>query len=182
MTFRAIPSEELTTLRRQLRRYAVSRLCDPDAAEDVVQETFVAAMGQSAPFEGRSKLRTWLTAILLHKIADHLRATVKKRAVIQSEVDRKDPADADDEGASSYPVEPVDFLSDPSRVVDARQTLEAVSRQLARLPRRNARAYVMSDLEGFETREVCDELGVTPTNLWVVLHRTRKALRAGMAA
>jgi RNA polymerase sigma-70 factor (ECF subfamily) len=174
---------ELDTLQHQLRRFALSRLGDPEAANDAVQDTFLAAMSSRAGFEGRSKLRTWLTAILRNKIADHQRAAARKRSVIVSEAERSDSLEGDDDGeASSCEAQHVDYLSDPGRILDARQVLVAVSRELGKLPPRGARALVMVDIEGRDTEEACDELGVSPNNLWVLLHRTRKALRGEMAA
>jgi RNA polymerase sigma-70 factor, ECF subfamily len=180
MMIQAMPARELDSLTRQLRRYAHSRLRDRDAAEDVVQETFVAALANGATFQGRSTLRTWLTAILHNKIADHLRGRISARALFESEGDRTEFLDADGKAAPRHGGEPVDACADPCRILDARQSLEAAARGLGKLPRRSARALVMADLEGFETEDVCSALGVTPNNLWVMLHRARKALRGEM--
>lgn len=179
MTLRAVAPDELGLLTVHLRRYALVRLRDPAQAEDVVQEALVAALGAGARFEGRSRLRTWLTAILNNKIADHLRGVVRTRAVMVSRDEVQ--AETDEEGAAIrwQAAEGVDHASDPGRVLAARQALADVARDLDRLPRRSAAAFVMSDIEGFGTREVCDELDLSPANLWVVLHRARKAIRGG---
>lgn len=182
MTLHAIPVAELATLRAQLKRFANARLRDTELAEDVVQETFVAAMASKADFEGRSKLRTWLTAILQNKIMDHLRAAHRARSVIVSESDRPLASHDEDDDLQSRAHEQADFASDPIRILDARQMLENASREIGKLSRQSARALVMTDVEGRDTDEVCGELNVTPNNLWVLLHRARKAVRGGLTA
>jgi len=182
MTLRTLPSSELESLTRHLRRHALSRLRDADEAEDVVQETLLAALAAGAAFDGRSKLRTWLTAILNNKIADHLRAVIRTRAVM---VNRDAVVEADDAGDEAGPWQAaagVDERAEPGRVLEARRALDAVASDLGRLPRRSAAAFLMTDVAGFDTRDVCDELDLSPDNLWVVLHRARKAIRGGLVA
>src|SRR6266404_4206918 len=65
------------THRGYLLRVAVLQLRDSDLAEDVVQDTLVAALQGAKGFSGRSSLKTWLTGILKHKIVDAIRR--KKR-------------------------------------------------------------------------------------------------------
>src|SRR5262245_47139596 len=62
--------ETLASHRGYLYRYALSRLRHPDAAEELVQETLLAALEGQAKFRGESALRTWLAGILKHKIVD----------------------------------------------------------------------------------------------------------------
>src|SRR6266404_8706380 len=69
---------------------AVGQLRDASVAEDLVQETFLAALKARDRFSGRSSDRTWLVGILRHKICDHLRKTCRERAV------RHDPMPAND--------------------------------------------------------------------------------------
>lgn len=180
MSFEGIPSGELASLTIQLRRFARAKVRDAQAADDLVQETFIAAMAAWRGFEGRSKLRTWLTAILQNKIIDHVRAARRHREVIVSESDRPPWQDGDEQEAEAIGAEAADYAADPSRVVGARQLLESLSLEIAALPERSARALVMTDLEGLDTGEVCDRLRLTPNNLWVVLHRARKHVRGRM--
>ena len=182
MSLQTLPAGEIDALRHQLYRFAASKVRDPDVAEDIVQETLMAAMASSGAFEGRSKLRTWLTAILLNKVADHHRATSRRRDFVVCESDQPVNFEDDEEMADGFAARFPDWLSEPSRIVGARQELEVASRALAKLPPRNAKAFVMTDLEGHGTERVCKALGVTESNLWVLLHRTRRALRSGLGA
>lgn len=181
MSFEAIPGTELASLTSQLRRFARTKVRDADAADDLVQETFMSAMAGWSGFEGRSKLRTWLTAILQNKIVDHVRAARRQREVIVTEADRPAWQDAEDDAEARAP-EATDYASDPSRVVDARQLLERLSIEIGTLPERSARALVMTDVEGLGTREVCDRLALSENNLWVMLHRARREVRGRMQA
>ena len=63
-----------------LYRFALSRVKDPSVAEDLVQETFLAALRARENFKGRSAGRTWLIAILKHKIVDYIRKKIREPA------------------------------------------------------------------------------------------------------
>src|SRR5262245_64024075 len=93
-----IPGDELQQARSYLLRYATFQLRDPALAEDVVQETLLAALTDSSHFAGRSAFRTWLVGILKHKIVDAIRKRSRERSLIaegkesESE-DAQDPLD-----------------------------------------------------------------------------------------
>ncbi len=180
---RTMAPADLDRLCRQLRRYAHSRLRDPDVVDEVVQETFMAALGSASSFHGRSKLGTWLIAILRNKIVDHIRGAASTRRLM---VNCHPPADLegddDRDGLRGLAYEGIDDWSDPRRVMDARQTLDAVAQVLKRLPARSAAVFVLADVQGCNTRELCSEFNLRPDNLGVVLHRARKAVRREMAA
>ncbi len=156
----------------QLFRYAIVRVGDREAARDLVQETFLAAVRARGRFAGRSSPGTWLTGILKHKIVDHFR----KRS--------REPADAgldpeegrfQEDGRWKDP--PALWKQDPSLVLGRRQFWEILHRCLAELPPRRAGVFTLRELEGLATEELCKQLEITPTNLWVLLHRARLALR-----
>ncbi|MHC4945232.1 MAG: RNA polymerase sigma factor, partial [Planctomycetota bacterium] len=64
-----------------LYRFAITRLKDPEAAEEIVQETFLAALKAKDSFKGRSSERTWLIGILKNKVIDHFRKMSRERPV-----------------------------------------------------------------------------------------------------
>lgn len=177
MALQELSRQDLAKLRRDLQRFAAYQVRDPMTAEDLVQDALLAALGGNNHFEGRSKVRTWLTSILQHKITDHVRSRVRRRGVIEDEFEmaQSEPGGSP-HGAPRVGDHP-DWRSEPSRVLDSRQALEAVSRELQRIPPRNARAFVMSAVEGHEPDEICARLAVSSGNLDVILHRTRKSLR-----
>jgi RNA polymerase sigma-70 factor (ECF subfamily) len=161
-----------------LYRFALSRLRDAKAAEDVLQETFLAALKSLDRFKGRSSERTWLAGILKHKILDHFRRS--GRASEGS--DRGDRADVsaewfDDDGHwKRDEASPADWAN-PERAFEQSRFWEAMARCIGELPARTARAFTLREIDAEPTDEICKSLNVTPTNLWVMLHRARIHLR-----
>jgi RNA polymerase sigma-70 factor (ECF subfamily) len=155
---------ELALHRRYLLGRARLHLGQPDLAEDVVQETLLAAYLAFNGFERRSRTRTWLVGILRHKIADALRSRMRERFT---------DLDAD-EACSELP--------GPESNVDSRELFGVIDAHLAGLPSKHAAAFVMRDAMDHTTEDICAELGITSNHLFVVLHRTRRGLRRTLAA
>lgn len=161
-----IAASDLEQHRGYLNAYALRRVADAGLAEDLVQDTFVAALGAVQGFRGDSSLRTWLTGILRHRIVDVYRAPERG---VQS-------LDEGDEPASEIPAPD----GDPAVDFERTRLREALQRQLARLPQRAARAFELAELEGWDVADVSRMLGVTPHNVWGMVRRTRKLLQASM--
>jgi RNA polymerase sigma-70 factor, ECF subfamily len=157
--------------RAYLVRYASLQLRDRNAAEDAVQETLVAALAGEAGFGGRSNLRTWLTGILKHKIIDTIRKGGRETPI---ESDEALEALFDVNG--HWPTFPAAW-DDPDRSLEQKQFFVALEMCLEGLPEKTARAFMMREHLGLETDEICKELGVTSTHVWVLLYRARMALR-----
>jgi RNA polymerase sigma-70 factor (ECF subfamily) len=165
------------THRGYLVRVAVLQLRDADLAEDVVQDTLVAALQGAAGFAGRSSLKTWLTGILKHKIVDAIRK--KGRGPVISSLDEEcqvDDFDAlfDDSGHWENP--PATW-GDPEAQLSRSQFFDMVDFCLDKLPPNTARVFMMREVMELDGAEICKELGITSTNLWVMLYRARVALR-----
>jgi len=158
---------DLDQHRDYLHAYALRRMGDSGLAEDLVQDTFVAALGAARGFRGDSSVRTWLTGILKRRIADLYRAP--ERGV--------ESLDANAEQAPEIPAPD----ADPAVGFEQARLWEALQRQLSRLPERSARAFVLSELEGRDAAEVSRLLGVTPNNVWGMVRRARKSLQESMA-
>jgi RNA polymerase sigma-70 factor, ECF subfamily len=158
--------------RAYLMRYASLQLRDAHAAEDAVQETLVAALAGQAGFGGRSNLRTWLTGILKHKIVDAIRR-----------VSREIPAPTDEGELEAlferrgHWVEMPAAWENPDQSLEQKQFFSVLEECLARLPVKSAQVFMMREHLGYETGDICKELGVTPTHCWVLLYRARLALR-----
>jgi len=155
-----------------LLRYALARVGDRDAALDLVQEALLAALRSRDAFAGRSSVRTWLTGILRHKILDHFRARSRDPAA-----PGPDPEVELFDGDGRWKAPPRTWPADPSDAMDRHQFWEALERCLAALPPRHASAFSLREIEGLETADLCKALEATPTNVWVILHRARLALR-----
>lgn len=169
---------ELDTHRRYLLRVAQLQLRDPDLAEDVVQDTLVAALAAQSGFTGKSSVKTWLTGILKHKIVDAIRHK-QRQPIIQASFDEETELDDfdplfKDNGAWVAP--PSDW-GDPENALNRQQFFDVMEICLERLPPNTARVFVMREVMELESDEICKELTITANNLWVILYRARMALR-----
>jgi RNA polymerase sigma-70 factor (ECF subfamily) len=159
-----------------LYRFAIARVRDPGVAEDLVQETFLAALRGRETFDGRSKVRTWLIAILKHKIIDFIRKKIREPSTdkIETLTDGMDP-DFDDRG--EWRVRPSRWAVNPSNIYEQKEFFDVLYRCLGELPERLAEAFMLREMDGFSTEEICKALNITATNTWVILYRVRLSLR-----
>ncbi|MBF0619289.1 MAG: sigma-70 family RNA polymerase sigma factor [Candidatus Omnitrophica bacterium] len=163
-----------------LFRYAMMRLRNRDLAENIVQETFLAALKGRKSFGGRSAERTWMIGILKHKIIDHYRKDFRERPVTDLQVMQTDEEQTIDgfydalENPKKYPK---DWMPDQQAILNAKDFWEVFHGCLGYLPAKTAHAFTMRELDDMQTADICKELGISPTNLWVMLHRARLQLR-----
>jgi RNA polymerase sigma-70 factor, ECF subfamily len=170
---------ELAQYRDYLCRFALIHLHDPARVEDVVQETLLAAMESRAAFSGKAHVRTWLTGILKHKIMDVFRRQARDAQVEPLSADGEDdfeeaffnPADRDHWRTFPH------SWSDPEQAFEQKRFWEVLDACSKAMPPQTARAFVMRELMGLETDEICKELGITANNCWVMLYRARMTLR-----
>lgn len=170
-------ADALCAQRPYLLRFAARRVRDAALAEDMVQETLLAALQSADAFEQRSTLRTWLTGILQRRIADALR-----RALRQPVATLRDDADADGDDAPDAPAaEGVDWL-DPQRRLEGREFLAALEAGLAALPPLAARIFALREVDGLSNAQAASALGLSARGSALWLHRARARLRDGLAA
>jgi RNA polymerase sigma-70 factor (ECF subfamily) len=163
--------------RSYLLRVAVLQLRDNDLAEDVVQDTLLAALQGATGFSGRSSLKTWLTGILKHKIVDAIRRKTREPAFASLEEEcQLEDFDAlfDDTGHWENP--PADW-GDPESELSRQQFFDIMQFCLDKLPPNTGRVFMMREVMELTGDEICKELAITSTNLWVILYRARVALR-----
>jgi RNA polymerase sigma-70 factor, ECF subfamily len=163
--------------RAYLLRVAVLQLRDADLAEDVVQDTLVAALQGEAGFSGRSSLKTWLTGILKHKIVDAIRKKSREPAMstLGEECQIEDFDALFDE--TGHWESPSSDWGDPEAQLGRQQFFDIVEFCLEKLPPNTARVFMMREVMELDGGEICKELSITSTNLWVILYRARVALR-----
>ena len=169
---------ELDTHRRYLLRVARLQLRDGDLAEDVVQETLLAAVAGRTGFSGRSSVRTWLTGILRHKIIDAIRHK-QRRPSVAALSDATLDSDVLDEmftAEGAWKVAPADW-GNPENALAQSEFMEVLARCLDKLPPATARVFTMREILELDTDEICKELSITANNVWVILHRARVSLR-----
>lgn len=170
-------NQDLQRYRRYLLRFALLRLRDQDLAENVVQKTLLAALEGNTRFAGKSSHKTWLTGILKHKIIDVMRRKSREQPLTsgddQSEADAIDAMFKDDGHWQQFPSN----WGSPEKSLEDKKFWVVFEMCSQLMPARTARAFMMREVMELTTEDICKELDITPTNLWVMLHRARLSVR-----
>jgi RNA polymerase sigma-70 factor (ECF subfamily) len=169
----------LTTHGDYLFNFAVGQVRDTNVAEDLVQETFLAALKAHDRFGGKSSERTWLTGILRHKIYDHLRRVCRERPVRQEPLPTRSDENWDESLLWLHDVSAE--CAAPSRRMELAEFREALELALGKLPPRLAQVFQLYEIEEQPNPAVCEQLQISESNLWVMLHRARKQLRTELS-
>jgi RNA polymerase sigma-70 factor (ECF subfamily) len=161
--------------------FAAARVRDRVVAQDLVQETFLAAIKASAGFAGRSSERSWLFGILRNKLADHYR--LQKREVSIADPDAPLPEEQGAFGASGLSKDgwvmrlAPKAWETPDGTLVSKEFQGVLKNCLSRLPDKVAQVFLLREIDGVPSEEICKDLGLSPNNLWVMLHRARMGLR-----
>lgn len=161
-----------------LFRYALSRLSDRTTAEDLVQETFLAALEARERFRGASAPRTWLISVLRHKLVDHLRRAGRQQIAGDAEVFESGVETAFD-ARGRWIERPGRWAPQlPASELERREFRQALQACAEGVAGRAREAFALRVLCDLSAEDVCKVLEIKPTNLWVLLHRARSRLRA----
>ncbi len=171
-------SQALGAIRPVLLRYAILQLRNEAQAQDVVQDTLMVALEKPQSFAGRSQLQTWLVGILKHKIIDQSRKG-KREVQLDTRTDDNDFESfekliyAQDGHLTSKPP----AWASPEGTLQEKQFFAVLEACVSKLPAQQGRVFMMREWLELPTDEICKELDITATNLWVVLHRARARLQ-----
>lgn len=176
-----------------LLRYALLRVGDRATAEDLVQDTLIAAVDRRGEFAERSSMRTWLVGILRHKILDHFRWCERHPG---DRPDHASPTHHEDESSRAHDHDPwftsfgtwridpnagLEILDDtPARAVERSQLRAALQLCIDQLPKQLHRVFVLREIEELEPDDACAAAAISRDSLAVFLYRARQALRACM--
>jgi len=164
--------EAIEEHRNYLFHNALGRLRNREAAEDAVQDSFLAALAGANRFSGNASQRTWLTGILKHKVCDRVRRACRERAVFETA-----PLTDHDEFNSRFSFDCAWQDGDPRHELERKEMRGAIQDALAKLPERLAKVFSLYESEDWSGREICAALNISENNLWIMLHRARKQLR-----
>lgn len=171
--------QQLVALRGYLMRFARLQLRNEAWAEDAVSETLLAALAKPQAFQARSQLKTWLVGILKHKIIDAIRLR-QREVLLDTGSDEDDRADLLEHMAfksdGHFAENPADW-GNPEQDLNNRQFMSVLDACTEKLPPAQGRLFLMREWLEMSSDEICKELGMTPTNLYVQLHRARLRLR-----
>ncbi len=154
-------------------QYALRRLNDRQAAEDVVQETFLAAIKASVNYRGDALESTWLSSIMRKKTID----VIRKRERARNNRSVSDVAEVNNVTEDQcLDVIGASFAMAPSKAMADAEFMKLVRDTLKRLPKNQADVFVLRELEQLEPEVICELLNISRKNLWVRLYRARVAL------
>jgi RNA polymerase sigma-70 factor (ECF subfamily) len=160
-----------------LFRFAMLRVRNQTIAEELVQETFVAALGAATGYRAAASERTWLVGILKHKTLDHFRKSHRERPADEP-LDPFDPLlDKAFTRGGHWKNPPRKWDVEPDGLMEKAEFWEAFTGCLSALPEKMARAFMLRMLDNEDPDAVCQVLEITATNLWMLLHRARGRLR-----
>lgn len=157
--------------------YVHLRLRHRAVAEDLVQETFLAALKQLSNFSGQASFSTWLVGILKHKLIDYLRAQGRQMPVDMED----DPAIDAMFGRMEHwrrRAAPHPWRQQPQALVEQAEVQQALKLCIQALPQRYQQAFIMRVIDDIDTEEICKILRLNSNNLYAILHRARLRLRA----
>lgn len=164
-----------------LFRFALTRLRESSLAEDLVQETFLAALKGASRFAGKSAEKSWLVGILKNKICDYYRKASRETSFTDlefyedEESDRFVPDGLFKDGWI-HELGPQEWTS-PGSNLDSELFWKTFQECSSKLPRNVSTVFTLREVDGVESREICAMLNITENNFWVMLHRARMALR-----
>jgi RNA polymerase sigma-70 factor (TIGR02943 family) len=169
---------DVAALRTYLLRFARLQLRNEAWAEDAVSETLLAAIAKPQSFAGQSQLKTWLVGILKHKVVDTLRANLREVNASDLFADREgDELDAIGFKVDGHFLEAPAQWGNPDQDLSQLQFMAVMDACVAKLPPAQGRLFLMREWLEMDADEVCKELNITATNLYVQLHRARLRLR-----
>lgn len=171
------PTEWIERYGDYLYRYALLQLQDTQNAEDLVQETLLAALKARKTFAGQSTEKTWLTGILRHKLIDFIRKKYREQAHLQF-------PESTDETAVNYFFDSQDHWdpkpiswANPRAALEEKEFWTVLSQCLETMPERAAQALTAKMIDNTPYEDLCKILNITTTHLGVLLHRARLQMR-----
>ena len=161
--------------------FAMVRVHDREVAQELVQETFLAALRAIQSFAGRSTERAWLFGILRNKLADHYRHQIREIPLADLEdfsLEEEGFFHTGGLGKDGWikRLAPKPWNA-PDQSLVSKEFQQVFNACLSGLPEKTARVFLLREVDGVASEEICKDLRVSANNLWVMLHRARMALR-----
>ena len=168
------PEEWIDKYSDYLFNYTVTRVDNREIAKDLVQETFFAGLKSMKNFKGEASERTWLIAILKRKIIDHYRKINSAKGKAEVRVEYIGSGENTGEWLEEQVADPFDTTAEQD--MENSELGLAIHDCIGKLPKKQAIIFKMKTIQNFDTESICKEFDITPSNLWVIIHRARTAL------
>ena len=157
-----------------LFNYAIARVSDAEIAKDLVQETFFAGLKSAKNYKGTAAERTWLIAILKRKVIDYYRKINSKKGKAEVRINYSSNSDSEGDWLEEQVADPYSLQENDA--VENEELGVAIQECISKLPKKQSLVFTMKTVQGISTEDICKELGINPSNLWVMVHRARTAL------
>ncbi|MFT5942208.1 MAG: RNA polymerase sigma-70 factor (TIGR02943 family) [Sediminicola sp.] len=157
-----------------LFNYAVSRVSDTEIAKDLVQETFFAGLKSAKNYKGDAAERTWLIAILKRKVIDHYRKINSNKGKAEVRMTYNTSSETEGDWLEEQVADPMSILENSD--IENEELGIAIQECISKLPKKQALVFTMKTVQGMSTEDICNELDINPSNLWVMIHRARTTL------
>jgi len=157
-----------------LFNYAVSRVSDTEIAKDLVQETFFAGLKSAKNYKGDAAERTWLIAILKRKVIDHYRKINSNKGKAEVRMTYNTNSETEGDWLEEQVADPMSILENSD--IENEELGNAIQECISKLPKKQALVFTMKTVQGMSTEDICNELDINPSNLWVMIHRARTTL------
>lgn len=154
-----------------LFNYTIVRVNDRELAKDLISETFLSALKAKHNFKGKATERTWLVSILKRKIIDYYRKSNSKKGKAEVKIDY---LNQEGEWLEEMIADPTDITAD--KKLENHELRRNIFDCLEKLNEKHAKIFKMKTIEEIDTETICKEFNITPSNLWVIIHRTRLTL------
>ena len=157
-----------------LFNYTITRVNDREIAQDLISETFLAGLKSMSNFKGEASERTWLIAILKRKIIDYYRKKNSKKGKAEVRMSYNSDSESEGDWLEERVADPFDKTAEDD--MENSELGDAIFKCMSKLPEKQAQVFRMKTILGYETETICNELNITASNLWVIIHRARTAL------
>ena len=158
-----------------LFNYTIIRVNKKELAKDIVQETFLSALKAQFNYKGQASERTWLISILKRKIIDYYRKINSKKG--KAEVRMSFYEEGENKGKWLEERAPSSWGNEAEKNIENLELKNAIEECIDFLPEKYRMVFLLKTVQEYDTEEVCKELGITSSNLWVIIHRARLQLR-----
>lgn len=162
--------------------WAYHKTGNKETAEDLVQDTFLAAVNAFSKFEGKSNPKTWLFSILNNKIVDFYRMEVKNPVINEASQNVHEGTTFfdtlfDTNGGWLNNQVPGNWGTTPEHLLDNKDFVGVLQLCMSKLPAHWSATVRLKYLEEKKAEHICQELGIATTNYWQILHRAKLQLR-----
>ena len=161
-----------------LFNYTITRVDNQELSKDIVQETFFSALKAMKNFRGQAAERTWLISILKRKIIDHYRKINSRKGKAEVKINFYD--EGDNKGSWLEERVPQTWDNEAEKNIENVELKVTLDSCISKLPEKYRTVFLLKNVQHYETQEICNELGITASNLWVIIHRARHQLRKCM--